>query len=200
MGRLLYRSLLAGLLFSCTATAWSQASGFNLNIFYGHGLLKGEKAIDWGGAGGSLGYHHDLSSRFGLALNVGIAGDNLGASSVEGIYGAKYFFSDNDETAVYIGSFIGVQSLKASVSEYVSTNPNGAFNYRTIEASKLQVPVGLQLGLRGGLDGFFGELFIQAGYAIGSGDFYSISPNETVKTSPLYFSLGLGLLGFGWDH
>lgn len=187
MGRFLSRSLLAVVLFSWTAAAWSQASGFNLNIFYGHGLLKGEKTIDWGGAGGSLGYHHDLSNRFGLALNIGIAGDDLGASSVEGIYSAKYFFSDNDETAVYLGSFIGVQSIKAKE------------RYPTVNASKVQVPIGLQLGLRGGLDGFFGELFLQAGYNLGNGDLYSTG-DGMVRTAPVYFSLGLGILGFGWDH
>ena len=187
MGRFLSRSLLAAVLLSSASAAWAQASGFNLNIFYGHGLLKGEKTIDWGGAGGSLGYHHDFGPRFGLAFTVGIAGDDLGASSVEGIYSAKYFFSDNDETAVYLGSFIGVQSIKAT-----DTNP-------TVKASKVQVPIGLQTGVRGGLDGFFGELFLQAGYNLGSGNFYPTSEGM-VKTSPLYFSLGLGILGFGWDH
>lgn len=181
------RSLLVMALFFWGTAAWSQASGFNLNIFYGHGLLKGEKTIDWGGAGGSLGYHHDLSTRFGLALNLGIAGDDLGASSVESIYSAKYFFSDNDETAAYLGSFIGVQSIKATE------------RYPTVNASKVQVPIGLQLGLRGGLDGFFGELFLQAGYNLGSGTMYSNSEGP-VKTAPIYFSLGVGLLGFGWDH
>ena len=172
-------------LFLCaTATfAHAQASGFNVTVAYAHGLFQ-----------------HDLSQRFGIGLEVVLGFDRFTSDvrSYEGIYSAKYFFSDNEGTTGYIGSFIGVQSLKAEVTEYV-LGSNGYSTPRTVTASKIQVPIGIRMGMRGGLDGYFGELFVQAGYALGNGILYK-ADGDIVKTTPLYFSVGGSFLGFGWDH
>ena len=198
MDGFLHRSLLMMVLFSWTAAAWSQASGFNLSGILAHSLVKGEKFINGNATAIGLAYHHDLGPRFGLALSYNFAFDET-AKANEFIYSARYFFSDNDESAVYAGTFIGVQSMKSQVTEYFPSSTGGYSSSRNFEATKLQVPIGVQLGVRGGLDGYFGELFVQTGYAIGNGILYSIN-TETATTTPLYFGIGFSFIGFGWDH
>lgn len=186
------------LLFATATSTHAQASGFNFTVAYGHGLIQHEETGFISTAVG-LGYQQDLSPRFGLGLDAVLGFDRVkGIRSYEGIYSTKYFFSDNEGTALYMGTFIGVQLLKAEVTEYVQ-GTTGYATSRNVEASKLQVPVGIRTGLRGGLAGYFAELFVQAGYAIGNGKFYTVD-DRTVKTTPLYFSMGFSFLGFGWDH
>lgn len=198
----LHMHRLGGALFLCaTATfAHAQASGFNVTVAYGHGLVQHAKFEGEVSTAVGLAYQHDFSQRFGIGLDAVLGFDRTNTSdrSYEGIYSAKYFFSDNEGTTGYIGTFIGVQSLKADVTEHVATGP-GYYSIQHVKASKIQVPVGIRMGLRGGLDRYFGELFIQAGYALGNGKFYK-ADGVIVKTTPLYFSVGGSFLGFGWDH
>ncbi len=194
-----FRSAMVIALLVLASSAFSQASGFNFTLEYGHRLVDRDPPSRFTSAVGlGLAYQQDFSNRFGAGLDFFWGGDSEGAQSFEGIYSAKYFFTDNSSTAPYIGSFIGVQSLKDSYSEIIPLG-NGYTDYNYVEVKKLQVPVGLRAGLRGGLDGYFGELFVQAGFAIGSGDFY-VSNGKQVKSSPLFFGVGLSFLGFGWDH
>jgi hypothetical protein len=60
------------------------------------------------------------------------------------------------------------------------------------EYTNTQIPIGLRLGVRGGLQGFFGEVYAHIGYAIGSG---AVLPE--LNTTPLFMSVGVGL-GGGW--
>ncbi len=198
----LHMRRLGGALFLCATatTAHAQASGFNVTVAYAHGLIQHDVFEGETSPAVGLAYQHDLSQRFGIGLEavLGFDGFNSAVRSYEGIYSAKYFFSDNEGTTGYIGSFIGVQSLKAEVTDHV-LGSNGYSIPRTVEASKIQVPIGIRVGLRGGLDGYFGELFVQAGYALGNGILYK-ADGDIVKTTPLYFSVGGSFLGFGWDH
>lgn len=193
------RRLFGALCLLTTATfTHAQASGFNVTVAYGHGLIQHEE-VGFISTAVGLGYQQDLTPRFGLGLDAVLGFERTkGIRSYEGIYSAKYFFSDNDGTALYMGTFIGLQSIKAEQTGSFN-GVNGYSPARNVAASKLQVPIGVRAGLRGGLDGYFGEVFVQAGYALGSGELYT-DHGETVQTTPLYFSIGGSFIGFGWDH
>ncbi len=122
--------------------------------------------------------------------------DDSYISSNDWIYSAKYFFSDNDETAFYLGTFFGYQHLKGTTTDYSNSYLS---TYTRTKVSKAQFPIGIRTGVRGGMGGYFGELFGQVGYAVGNGSLY-YSEGKRVDSSPLYFTLGLSFLGGGWEH
>ena len=138
----------------------------------------------------------NFEPRFGIAVDLFYNYDQNQRHATDGIFSAKYFTSDNDATAFYFGSFIGVRSVKATETEYSASYSGGM---KQVDHTQLQFPIGLRAGLRGGLDGYFGELFAQAGYAIGSGPLYELE-GETYQGRPLYLMVGFSFLGFGWDH
>ena len=174
----------------------AQATGLNLPFHYAHPLVEGAKGIAPSTVIG-LGIQHDFDRRIGMGVDV-----NYGSSqeeqvrSLEVIYSAKFFATDNDRTAVYIGSLIGFQRLSGTSPKY-STTQNGPVTGGE-EYSHIQIPIGLRAGLRGGLQGYFGELFAQVGYALGNGELYT-SNGIAVNSAPIYFSVGFSFLGFGWE-
>jgi hypothetical protein len=171
---------------------FSQASGFNLTLQYAHAIVDGDKGLVPSATLG-IGFQHDLQQRLGMGVDLNYAGRDGGdVSAFEFIYSAKYFLSDNDATACYIGSFIGVQSF--SGTDAYSAGGSSASS----DISRLQFPVGLRAGVRGGLDGYFGELFTHVGYAIGNGELVSTSSGK-LNSEALYFGLGFSFLGFGWE-
>ena len=192
------RAVAAVALLAIANLSVGQSSGFNFTIAYAHALVKQDKITAAPSSTFGLAYQQDLDRRFGAAFDFFYGNDEYGIKAYEGIYSAKFFTSDNDATAFYLGTFLGVQYLKASIQEGIS-NPSGGTTYRTLESSKVQLPIGLRMGVRGGLDGYFAELFAQVGYAIGNGKLYTTN-GETVASSPLYFGVGFSFLGFGWDH
>ena len=165
---------------------FSQSTGFNLTLQYAHAIVDGDKGIVPSATVG-LGFQRDFQKRIGMGLDVNFAQrDGSRIQTIEAIYSAKFFTSDNDATALYIGSFLGVQSY------------SGGSGTSAGDVSHLQFPIGLRAGLRGGLEGYFGELFTHVGYAIGNGELVSTSSGK-VNSAPLYFGLGFSFLGFGWE-
>ncbi len=175
----------------------AQATGLNLTFQYAHGLLADDKGFVPSTTVG-LGYQRDFQRRIGMGVDVNYAmhqGDAFQAFEV--IYSAKYFTSDNDATAFYLGSFLGFQKLSGDGRTYTGT-VNGSSQYEDVRISRTQIPVGLRMGVRGGLQGYFAELFFQAGYNLGNGELYS-SKEGAVSSKPLFMGLGFSFLGFGWE-
>jgi hypothetical protein len=71
-------------------------------------------------------------------------------------------------------------------------------SHTTADVSHVQFPVGLRAGVRGGLQGYFAEVFTHVGYAIGSGELVSAG-SSSLNSRSLYFGLGFSFLGFGWE-
>ena len=190
-------------LFATATVLHAQASGFNFTIGYANSLKVSDQVHNEPKSVLGLAYQQDLDHRFGVALDFFYGTNGYGTASERSydlIYSAKYFTSDNDDaTSFYFGTFFGAQSVKATVEEYVP-NSSGYSAYLQTEHTHVQFPIGIRTGVRGGLDGYFGELFAQVGYAIGNGSIYRTSEGVTVGTSPLYFTLGFSFLGVGWDH
>lgn len=177
-----------------------------------------------------IGMQHDLNERLSLALdvvfeirsleNTSSTGTEVAvmmdgntayygrASNMLGVtYRSAYAFSDNDEGHLYLGSFIGIRRMKQRVDLDRWTTPSGygysggSFVERAI-ANKVVVPVGLRLGVRGGMeDTYFMDLYFQAGYCIGGGTagfsqaYLDIA--EELALAKFTFTAGLAI-GFGW--
>jgi hypothetical protein len=169
-----------------------QATGLNITLDYGHKLVEQDRGFVPTATFG-LGVQHDFDRRIGMGVDLFYsAGEQYSVNALEFIYSAKYFTSSNEYTSFYVGSMLGVQLLSGSGYGIVGSN-NGS-----VEVSHVQIPVGLRAGLRGGLEGYFGELFVQGGYAIGNGELYRNSAGS-VNSAPLYFMVGMSFLGFGWE-
>jgi hypothetical protein len=190
-------------LFTAVSLAHGQASGFNFTIGFGDALQVTGDTYHEPRSTVGLAYQQDLDHRFGVALDFFYGGNryvNTSEHSYDLVYSAKYFTSDNDDaTAFYLGTFFGFQSIRATVEEEV-TNSSGYSSYVQSDHTRVQFPLGIRVGVRGGLDGYFGELFAQAGYAIGNGTIFHSPDGVTMATTPLYFTLGFSFLGVGWDH
>jgi hypothetical protein len=170
----------------------AQATGINITLDYGHRLVEDDRGFVPTATFG-LGVQRDFDRRIGMGVDLFYsAGEQYSVNALEFIYSAKYFTSSNEYTSFYVGSLLGVQLLSGS-GYGISGSNNGS-----VEVSHVQIPVGLRAGLRGGLDGYFGELFVQGGYAIGNGELYRNSAGS-VNSAPLYFMVGLSFLGFGWE-
>jgi hypothetical protein len=198
-----HRFFSAVVLLTATTFLRAQASGFNFTIGFGDALQVTGDTYHEPRSTVGLAYQQDLDHRFGVALDFFYGGNryvNTSEHSYDLVYSAKYFTSDNDDaTAFYLGTFFGFQSIRATVEEEV-TNSSGYSSYVQSDHTRVQFPLGIRVGVRGGLDGYFGELFAQAGYAIGNGTIFHSPDGVTMATTPLYFTLGFSFLGVGWDH
>ncbi|MBL7953365.1 MAG: hypothetical protein JNM62_16785 [Flavobacteriales bacterium] len=118
-------------------------------------------------------------------------------------YRSQFHFTDNDDGAsIYMGPTIGVRAIKHKIDYYEEVS-NGWFStseFRETEASKVFFPLGMRLGVRGPLEGGYGDIFLAIGANIGSGDApindvrilrFEATPNK------VFFQIGL-CYGVGW--
>ncbi len=114
-------------------------------------------------------------------------------------YHTEYALGDNDGTHVYIGSFLGLRRIKQDW--VVLDSRNDGYTEQQTTVSKMLIPLGLRLGLRGTTDGGFMDLYTELGYQIGGGSELRsdalLKGASYTKTSPLAFTVGLAY-GFGW--
>ncbi len=112
-------------------------------------------------------------------------------------YRSQYHFMDNDGTSLYLGTTIGFRAVRQVINYTDDTN----FNYvqRKVEGNGLLIPVGLRIGVRGALDGGYGDFYLAVGQNIGSGEAFTKLPFllEESMPSKLMFQLGLAY-GIGW--
>lgn len=122
-----------------------------------------------------LGYDGDLNDRLSMGVQMRYS---PGASSWVLNYQSSYHFSDNESSSFYMGPNIGIRSV-------------GGSDKATL------VPLGMRMGVRGGLQGFFADLYVGGLYNFGGG---GRSETEQVGIADLRttsFCAGLDL-GFGW--
>ena len=167
-------------------TAQGQASGFNLLLDYRKPDVSDGEGSSMNAAFG-LSFQHDFRDRLGMGITFLYNPDD--ATGMELQYDSKYFTSSNDVTAFYVGSFLGVQRIDGSV--YTGRSYD--------DVSRIHVPIGLQLGVRGGLAGYFAELRFKLGYRIGHGPLGE-GPYADLASEPLYLGLSFSYLGIGWEH
>jgi hypothetical protein len=119
-------------------------------------------------------------------------------------YRATYC-TNGDGSGFYLGSFLGIRKVKQELDLVYSTSPNwsGYGNGPLPEFSKadaMVIPIGIRFGVRGEMDGWYGDLYAQVGYQIGSGpmEFTQSFLNEAAyATSGLTYTMGYAF-GVGW--
>lgn len=169
-----------------------------------------------------VGVDHDLNYRTGIGLDFTYYFDAFAdlSDSEEGgtstmvvnynikqrclgiTYRSQYFFSDNDLGAFYIGPFIGVRKSDFEVDPYFAYSRDG--NYTNISLptksyTKVTFPLGMRCGVRMALSGYTQDIYVGAGYQLGSGA--ENGPNYLTRKDELskfYFQVGLSF-GVGWD-
>ncbi len=122
-----------------------------------------------------LGYDTDLNDRLSILMQVRTS---PGSSSWVVDYHSKYHFSDNDYSSFYLGPNIGVRAIGGSESATL-------------------VPVGMRMGVRGGLEGFYADLYVGGLYNIGGGGSIELESVGNRDLRNLSFCAGLDL-GVGW--
>lgn len=153
-----------------------------------------------------LGLDHDLGDRIAIGIDV-IKGYRFDPDAEDtqirswGIqYRSKFFFAGSG----YIASTIGFRRLSISMS----SDPYGTYYsmYGTypppLRAEQVTiVPVGIRLGFRSELDGWYGDIYGGVGYNIGANK--QIFPTtEYSSRDPLLNAVWLNIgyaYGIGWD-
>lgn len=122
-----------------------------------------------------LGYDGDLNDRLSMGVQVRFS---PGASSWVVNYQSSYHFSDNESTSFYMGPNVGFRSVGGSVGATL-------------------IPVGMRMGVRGGLEGFYADLYVGGLYNIGGGGRTELADVGIADLRTTSFCVGLDL-GFGW--
>jgi hypothetical protein len=162
-----FRTVLSFLL--CVAASTLVAQGGVRAIVYDfENLTEGNSISQQYG----IGYDHDLNERLSTALAA-----RMGPNSYMFNYRSAYHFSDNDRGSFYMGPSVGVRKFR--------------------DDGPLLVPVGMQVGVRGGLERFYADLYAGFRYNIGNGQATSEPGVPEISVVPVGYYFGLGL-GWGW--
>lgn len=178
----------------------------HLDLYNTGGLEDVQKNITVAG----LGLDHDLNPRLSLGLDLSFGlgykaylydRNNsstavLDVNSLSIIYRSAYCFSSNeDQTSGYFGPFLGYTRVKADLQQY---DPG-----RRSTTTRALIPVGLRVGVRGGLRGFYGDVYCSAGYRFNAGsplfDGTGLPAVDNATLRNLVFSFGIAL-GGGWEY
>lgn len=125
-----------------------------------------------------LGYDHDVHDRmsYGIDLRYGLAYSTWVAT-----YRSAYHFSDASSTSLYMGPQVGIRSVGR-------------------DDKKILIPLGLRMGLRGGLERWYGDLYAGVLYNIGGGSRINMDESPVPgQLRSLTYLIGLNF-GFGWDR
>lgn len=124
-----------------------------------------------------LGFDHDLNERlsYGVDLTIMLVG-NWTAE-----YRCQYHFADNTRSSFYMGSSLGVRHIGDHYT-------------------KVLVPMGVRMGVRGGLPGLYGDLYLGGKFQAGA-DGSAVRVGGDMYPGTLATTILLGLdIGFGWDR
>jgi hypothetical protein len=120
-----------------------------------------------------LGYDRDLNDRLSMGLSLRFL---TGAQGLVLTYRSAYHFSDNESSSFYMGPTLSVRSLV----------DNG-----------MQVPVGIRIGVRGGLERFYADLYVGAHYVVGASGRSLSDTGGAPDLRQGSYCVGLDL-GWGW--
>jgi hypothetical protein len=120
-----------------------------------------------------LGYDADLNDRLAMGVQMRYS---IGASSWVFTYHSHFHFSDNEFSSFYMGPNIG---------------------FRTVDGFGTLVPIGMRMGVRGGLEGFYADLYVGGHYNVGGGSSTVLENTGVTDLRTLGFSGGLDI-GIGW--
>lgn len=122
-----------------------------------------------------IAYDQDLNGRlfFGVPARI-----STGTSSTMVNYRSAYHFSDNERTSFYMGPNIGLRT-------FGSGGPGA------------QLPVGFRSDVRGGLQGFFADLYMGGHYNLGTTGLVTTENHGVRDLRKMSFTVGVDV-GGGW--
>lgn len=170
-----------------------------------------------------LGYDHEFAHGVSMGIDAVLGGlvlsddgttdisylDHVGTFEVRrGGWSVVYrtsAFTGGGDGGFYMGSFIGVRRARQTYELTYAFSPttyvsgNGPFEQRTV-VDQMVFPIGLRVGVRGPVDGWMSDLYLQLGYQIGSGA--PTTPRNYLRsdlrdTNGLVLTLGFAY-GVGW--
>jgi len=122
-----------------------------------------------------IGYDGDINDRLSVCVQVRTS---PASSSWVVNYHSHYHFSDNERSSFYLGPNIGVRAIGGNESATL-------------------IPVGMRMGVRGGLESFYADLYVGGLYNIGGGSSIEMAGLGTQELRSMSFCVGLDF-GFGW--
>jgi hypothetical protein len=125
-----------------------------------------------------IGVDHDINERISNAVQFRMAfSSDIWVLN----YRTAYHFADTDGPSFYMGPMVGLRSIKGEVDQ------------------RMLFPLGLRAGVRGGLRGFFADLYAALVYNVGARDPIILSDQrEPSNIVPVTYCIGLDM-GLGWD-
>ena len=135
---------------------------------------KGYTAI----ASFGVGVDHDLTERTSMALDWKIGTDEVASWTL--LYRSAYHFAHNEGPSFYMGPLFGVRSS-------------------TVPEASVDVPLGMRVGVRGGLEGFYADLYASYITFLGSTGKGKLTDEGYLGPSQSALVVGLSL-GVGWKR
>ena len=129
---------------------------------------------DWQNVG--IGFDHDLTDELscGVDMRFGLVVQSWAVQ-----YRSAFHFSDNESGSFYMGPTIGVRDLGDDAGTKV-------------------VPLGMRIGVRGGLENFYADIYAGVNTYLGGGGIAAYTAEgDVVKLRTASFNVGLSL-GYGW--
>lgn len=157
----------------------------------------------------AFGVDHDLNDRLSIALEYRLGSNKNEYISTGSLahpvalqdvrisgwtYRAAYCLrSNDDQSSVYFGPTVGIVRLSSSISYQGVRHKGGSTVF----------PLGLRAGIRGGLRGFYMDLFCSAQYLAGGGsslyDLPFSGDHSYITTRSMQFTAGFAM-GGGWGY
>jgi hypothetical protein len=123
-----------------------------------------------------IGFDRDLNDRLSMGITLRRSFE-LPSTVVN--YRSAFHFSDNESTSFYMGPSVGLRTFRS-----------GSYG--------MQVPVGYRIGVRGGLEHFFADLYVGGSYILGAtGPTITSDGTDAADLRKLTFCVGLEM-GWGW--
>ena len=117
-------------------------------------------------------------------------------------YRSIYFLSNGGHTGVYLGTYLGFRMITQEAVPFAysfySSLPSPAWERRTT-ATNTVIPIGLRLGARSEMDGWYHDIYFALGTQLGAGNADVLGPYLEDKDMLKGFSFQVGYaFGVGW--
>ncbi len=191
--------------------------GVQGTIFH-HEQMTGRHGLHW-----TVGFAHDVTDRTSIGIDlighlnlmgtdnfteqVDYRGYSVDYSANRKVIGAQYrstFFLANDNSGVYVGPYLGFRSISRPIVlnyAYPTINNNQSTPAWAVSrtTSAMIFPVGLRLGFRSDLDGYYGDFYVAIGSQLGRGKEEKLPEYVADKDKLKGFSFQVGYtVGIGW--
>lgn len=135
-----------------------------------------------------FGYDKDLEEYLSMAVELmfsqGMFGGRNAAITMQ--YRSAFHLQSNQQSSAYIGPLVAFRMVDVTTYE----------NKVLREESKTVFPLGLRMGVRGDLRGFYADLYASVVFQIGGEELTSTS--TYVPPVPITYAIGFDM-GIGWD-